>query len=149
MFPVACTYLSSSFYPSSDCLSGCPKNVGETGGCLPSWSDPAKLLFEAASLRKVLWDCPIIRNCLRWHLNLYKRRLIGELLVTFSWSTLCDYYSGKSVFCQLIKGNICLLSDYSVYYIQFDCFVSFSAASLYCKRHGTALLAVPCLIIHY
>ena len=81
----------SSFFPPPDCLSGCSKYVGETGGCLPSWFHPAKLLFEAASMRRVLWDCPVIRSGLRWRLCLFKRRLIGELLVTFSWSTLCDY----------------------------------------------------------
>lgn len=56
LFRVAFTYLSSSFCPPNDYRSGCSKNMGETGGCLPSWSHPAKLLFEAAPLRRVLWE---------------------------------------------------------------------------------------------
>ena len=136
MFPVAFTYLSSSFCPLPDCLSGCSKNMGETGGCLPSWFHPAKLLFEAAPLRRVLWDCPVIRNGLRWRLSLFKRRLFGELLVTFSWSTLYDYYIHKACICQSIPPQYIELSVISVNYIQFS-----NVRSLF--LHRTCLL--PCL----
>lgn len=71
----------------------------------PSDRPPAKLLFEAASFWKALWGDSFIRRLLKYSVLQIERRLIGELLVTFSWSTLCDYYRQTPLICQSIIAN--------------------------------------------
>ena len=80
--------------------------------------DSAELLFGTVPVWPVLWDWSYIRILsLRTSLNWYWR-MIGELLVTFSWSTLWVYYSQTPSICQLIFRFLYKLSLFSDIYIQ-------------------------------